>query len=247
MKLLFLIACKYYRNYKSYIEIYINNIQKFYDDVDILIVDNNSKHIEDIINIISKYKNVYLITNKSDNKYEIGAYRFGIKFMGEFINNYEYIIFSQDTYIINKKYDFNILKINDIKACPFTPDIKKYNDRYLSHPKGIEILNSVNLNNHLDEITFCFSNSFILHNSVINDFIKYTDTFKLLTKYDSGISEDFLARVLYELNNHKNYNIDNDYNYNKNMFEGNLNENIIVNDYYFVKILQRKNESTPDI
>jgi hypothetical protein len=133
MKLLFLIACKYFRNYKSYIETYINNIQKFYDDVDILIVDNNSRHIEDIINIISKYKNVYLITNRSNNKYEIGAYRFGIKFMDEFINNYEYIIFSQDTYIIINKYDFNILKDKNVKACPFkiSDNTKKYEEKYL--------------------------------------------------------------------------------------------------------------------
>lgn len=244
-----MIVTKYYRNYRSYIELYINNIQKLYqDDADILLVDNNSKYIDDINLLILKYNNVSLINNISNSKYEIGAYRYGIQYLDDKIKKYDYIIFTQDTFIINNKYDFNILKLNDTLACTIVSDIKRPEERWTYHHKGQTILNSANLNNNIDKISFCFSNSFILHNNVINDFMKYTNSFILNSKDDSGLSEDFLARVLYELNNHKNFDIDGLYNYNnKNINEGELrNDYNDINEYYFMKILQRKTENTID-
>lgn len=252
MKLLFIISHKYYRNYRSYIELYINNIQSHYNDADILIVDNNSKYYNDIEFICSKYNNVNFIINTSNSKYEIGAYRFGINFLNNKINEYDYVIFTQDTFILINKYDFNILKLNNVKACTLVSDdkTKKKHEDWNYTQQGINLLSHINLYNRLEEITFCFSNSFILHSSVISKFMDYTNHFILLTKGDSGMSECFLARLLYELNNNKNYDIDGLFNYtNKNIHEGDLNINFDINqfkDYYFVKILQRKNENTTE-
>jgi hypothetical protein len=118
MKLLFIISHKYCRGYDSYLEYYINNIQCLYGNyANILIVDNNSICLEDIHEKISKYKNVELIINTSDCKFELGAYRFGINYINEKINDYEYIIFTQDTFVLKNKYDFNNLILNDVKAC----------------------------------------------------------------------------------------------------------------------------------
>ena len=53
-KLCFIIAQKYYRNYKTYIQYFVDNIQEFYPGSLCIIVDNNSIHINDII---VKFKN----------------------------------------------------------------------------------------------------------------------------------------------------------------------------------------------
>ena len=57
--------------------------------------------------------------------------------------------------------------------------------------------------NFLDEITFCCCNSFILHGSKIKDFLEITKNIIIKDKYGSNCGERFLARILYELNNHK--------------------------------------------
>ena len=118
MKILFIIANKYHRKLNTLLDLYITNIKNCYnDDADILIVDNNSENINDIELLIKKYNNCTLIINNSSSKYELGAYRYGIEYIGNNITNYEYIIFTQDNFILNKKYDFNNLIDNNIKAC----------------------------------------------------------------------------------------------------------------------------------
>ena len=42
MKLCFIITCKVYHNYISYLTLYVNNIINFYNDSLIILVDNNS-------------------------------------------------------------------------------------------------------------------------------------------------------------------------------------------------------------
>ena len=171
MKILFIIAHKYFREYESYLEYYINNIQSFYgNDASILIVDNNSQH-KDIQEKISKYKNVEMIINTSDSFYELGAYRFGITYMNEKINEFEYIIFSQDSFVIKNKYDFNNLISNDVKACTIVSNYENINTFFPYEIRNI--LEPINMFNKLNEISFVWCVSFILHNAVVNDFIKF--------------------------------------------------------------------------
>ena len=247
MKLLFIIAHKYCRGYETYLEYYINNIQSFYgNDANVLIVDNNSICLEDIHEKISKYKNVEIIINTSDSKFELGAYRFGINYINEKINEYEYIIFIQDTFVLKNKYDFNNLTINDVKACTIVSHNEYINDESpftFCNEENKNILEQINLYNKLNEITFCWCVSFILHNSVINDFIKLTNHVIIKTKKDSQICERFLARILYELNNHKNFDIDGYYyDLKYNVYFTNIYNNL--DGYYFQKINQCKNENT---
>ena len=250
MKLLFIIAHKYCRGYESYLEYYINNIQTFYgDDAYILIVDNNSIHLQDIQLKISKYKNVKIIINTSDSCYEMGAYRFGINFMNEQINEFEYIIFTQDTFIIKNKYDFNNLILNDVKACTIVSHNEYVNDErpFSFYNEEIKkVLEQINLYNKLNEITFCWCLAFILHKSAVNDFMKFTNHIKITKKIDSEAGERYLARILYELNNHKNFDIDGSYYSLKYdcRFTNIYNK---LDEYYFQKINQSKNENTLDI
>jgi len=74
-KVCFIISHKYYRNYESYIQYYVDNIQKFYPESLCIIVDNNSTHIDDIINKLNTYNNVIILSNVSLCKFEIGAYK----------------------------------------------------------------------------------------------------------------------------------------------------------------------------
>lgn len=114
----FVITLKYVRGYNSYIKIYIDNIQKFYENSFIIIVDNNSIYLKDIEIIFMNYKNIIIITNNSDKKFELGGHLFGLNWIIE--NNYtnfDYYIFTQDTFYINSKYDFNKLKYLNIQAC----------------------------------------------------------------------------------------------------------------------------------
>jgi hypothetical protein len=80
-KVFFIISAKYYRNYKCYLKFYVDDIQKFYKNFYTLIVDNNSKYINDIILLFQEYNNLKIIINNSDCKFEIVAYNEGIRYI----------------------------------------------------------------------------------------------------------------------------------------------------------------------
>lgn len=248
MKNLFIIAQRYYRQYPSYVENYIINVQKYYnDDVDILLVDNNSKHVCDIQNIITKYKNVELIINTSDSKFELGAYRHGIKYMGDKIFDYEYIIFTQDTFILKNKYDFNNLINDNVKACTIVKH-DEYPFQYGTDIVAKKVLDEIDMYNRLNEITICFCCTFILNKSVIKKFLELTNHTKLLLRTDSEGAERYLGRILFELNDYKKYDIDGYYLKLKyNIYKSNMKEyDQSVTGYYFQKQMQSKKEYTPD-
>ena len=61
----FIIAHKYYRGYQSYLSHYLDIISDLYPDPTIIVVDNNSKYIEDIVPVVESHNNVHAIINAS--------------------------------------------------------------------------------------------------------------------------------------------------------------------------------------
>ena len=244
----FIISCKYNKNYIIYIKYYVDNIIKYYKNYLIIIVDNNSLYINELIQIFNflNYKNIIILSNNNECKFEIGSYNFGILYLlkNNLINKYDYYIFTQDNFILKNKYDFNILKNNKIYACP----INEHDEKPFFYPNiteyAYEILKKINLYDNLDKITFCWCNSFILHNSKIIDFYNYTKDIIIVNRFESECCERYLPRILYELNNHKNYNIDGFMNNIKyNLHSNHINTNIFS---YFEKKIQGKTEKTQE-
>jgi hypothetical protein len=204
----FIIAYKYYREYKTYIKYYVDNIQKFYPNALTLIVDNNSRYLnEDIIPQFENYNNLVILINDSECKFELGAYKVGLQYILDknLSEKYSYYICTQDTFVLKNKYDFNYLTDNNIFACSI---IKQDVDHDRSNQELFEsILKEINMYDCLDKIAFCCCNSFILHNSKIAQFVNITKNIVITDKRGSGCSERFLSRILYELNNNEIYSL----------------------------------------
>ena len=239
-KLLFIIALKYYRNYDTFIKYYVDNIQKFYQNSFTLIVDNNSKYIDDVHTMFNGYDNVKIITNTSSKKMDIGAYLFGMDYLIEnnLISTYDYFVFSQDTYILKNKYDFNILIENNVTAaavhsCPVGPDL-------LSK----EIIENLHLTPVLDKITLCWCNTFILHKSKILELREMLKPIVVFNKEYSCLAERYLSGMLYMLNTNSIFALD----YTPQTYIRQIsNPETSTENRYFIKILQNKNELTQDM
>jgi hypothetical protein len=241
----FVISHKYYRTYPSFIKLYVDNIQKFYNQSLILICDNNSKYFGDIKELLKDYNNIIFIDNNSPCKFEIGAYNCGINYIlnNNILENYEYYVFTQDNFIIKNKYDFNNLVNNDVKACTIN---SYYQDGACKETSDV-VLASIGLLDNLDKITFCWCSSFILHKSKLSAFLDLTKNIIITIRAQSCASERYLARILYELNRHKNFDIDGDIRNLKEKYDcWNVDFNNHINSF-FVKKVQQKNETTPDI
>jgi hypothetical protein len=242
----FVIAHRYNRNYVSYIKYYVDNVIKYYKNSKVVIVDNNSPHIEDIKEKFMNYNNVTIIENTSEYKFELGAYQYGIKYIFENKLYSDYYVFTQDTFILKNKYNFGELAHKNIQACPIYGG---YND-YFSNIhvfSGIlePILEYVNLNKKEALEKFCVHNSFILHHNVLDKFIELTKHIKIITKLESQTCERYLAAILYTLNNNIYYDIDGDFRLKKyNEFK--INPYIDIVAHYFIKRIQNKTESISD-
>lgn len=210
-KICFVIANKYVRNYPSFIDHYVENIQKHYKNSLILIVDNNSENLEDIYQRLEQYKNdnLKILINDSGCKFELGAYKIGINFiiMNNILADYDYYIFTQDTFVLKNKFDFNNFIYNDIFACPIKCHI---NDNYNRHAHDYEepfiksILNKLNLQNRVHDLRLCWANSFVLHKSKVNQFLKMVRNIFITSKGHACSCERLLSPILFTLNNYKN-------------------------------------------
>ena len=256
MSICFIISHRYYRNYTSYIKYYIDNIIKFYENPLILVIDNNSKYISDIIEILKDYLEVKILINDTDCKFEIGAYKVGINYLmdNNLIQKYDFYVFSQDTYVIKNKYDFNNLVNNNITATAFyaytslptslkfgyfySPISKKIIDNLNFDPKNREydIINTFNL---------CSCCSFVLHYLKITEFLDIVKDVVITTRFESECSERFLSPILYRLNNNKISEISNELLQPYNVYTVNIIDDNVPN--FFIKKFQQKNENTEDI
>ena len=247
-KVCFVIALKYYRTYESFIKYYVDNIQRLYKNSFIIIVDNNSRYIDDIKQMFITYTNLIIITNNTICKFEIGAYKVGINYLilNNLIDNYNYYIFTQDNFILKNKYDFNILSNNNTVACPL---VSFYNNHLkLGHwdrPITIQILTSLNLQNSVEKLTFCWCSSFILEKSKLIPFLNITQNIVITIRNQSESSERYLSGILYYLNNYIHADIDGDMDRQcYDCWKVDLYHNI---DSHFVKRIQQKTQDTPDI
>ena len=253
-RVIFIIAHKYFRGYDSYVEYYVNNIRKFYENSLIIIVDNNSTYKDDIFDKLKVYDNVVLLDNNLDSKFEIGAYTVGLNYLIENkIDNYDFVALTQDNYVLKNKVDFNNLHSNGTKACPLVgcrqdPSLTDYlsihNDcRDVWQP----ILSKFNLLDNLDKISFCWCNSFVISTSNINKLYEYFKQIVVKIRWESCASERYMSRILYELNGCVNHTIDGDirdvkykYDYHSVDLKSPVNS-------FFVKKVQNKTENTKEL
>lgn len=246
-KLCFIIAQKYYRNYTTYIQYFVDNIQNFYPGSLCIIVDNNSIHINDIIDKFNNYKNVVILSNESKCKFELGAYKVGINYLitNNLIDKYDYTIFSQDNFVLKNKYNFDELHNQNVMACSLTNTNPGQYVEQLDTPQSQIILQKLNLIDSTQKISLCWCHSLILHKTKIIDFLNITNYIVIINREESVISERYLGAILYYLNNHNNYGLNNHNNLTYDVF--NVDPIISTNKEYFIKRTQSKTENTKDI
>ena len=262
-KVCFIIANKYIKGYVSFVDYYVENINKFYKDSLILIVDNNSVYFDELIEKIKKVNNnlTIALTNTSGCKFELGAYKFGMKFLiqNNLLDKYDYYICTQDTYVLTNKFDFNNFIENKTFACP----IKCYiNDTFNRHSDTFNtplvklILNRLNLQNNINDLRLCWANSFVIHKSKIEEFLHITNDIITINKYHACECERLFGAIIYKLNNYKNTQIEDMYDY-EDIWNNNMNAKKpklytidvpnIETKNIFTKKITDKNERTVDI
>ena len=248
-KPVFIIAHKYIRGYESYVEYYINNIKKYYEQSLIIIVDNNSTYVEDIFSNLRKYENVVLLNNNIECKFEIGAYNVGLKYLMDenLYKDFSYIVMIQDTFIIKNKVDFNILYQKNVTACPIVDcygDLSNVHRGY--YESFLPILERLNLNSNLENSSFCWCNSFIISSEKVMVLYNFIKDIVITERWDSCVSERYLGRILWEINDKKKYDIDGDLYQIQNLYDSRKVDIYNQSSTFFVKKLQQKTEKTLD-
>jgi len=203
----FIIGQKYFRHIRSFLFYYLDNIQRFYPKNSfVLIVDNQSEHMNDLIPLLSEYSNVKWISNTNESKYDIGAYTFGIEYLirENLVSNFEYFIFSHDNFVIKNKFPFETLKEKQVVACSINHYPYDPNDIH-----GKEEMIRFGIYDQLNCFSLCIFNSFVIHqDKLVYLYHKYLKHVILKTRNDSQNAERYLGRILYELNNHQNVYLD---------------------------------------
>ena len=241
----FIIAHKFFRGYQSYLKHYIENILSFYNNPLIIVVDNNSNYKEDVFSTLPTSDNIVLLDNDIDCKFELGAYQVGIRYIrdNDLVNEFNYYVCTQDNFIIKNKYDFNILTKGHHTACPINSWKNDYELSSIYNP----ILNNLGLNNNMDKITFCWCSSFIVSSVKLNQLYDYLRKIVITVRTESCASERYLARILWELNDYKNTDVDGDIDALKtNHYYCWTVDPMETTTSYFVKSVQQKNETTVD-
>ena len=261
----FIIAHRYVRGYTSYIKHYIENIIKFYETPLIIVVDNNSLHKEEVFDSLEKKSNIILLDNNTEHKFEQGAYLVGLNYIlnNNLLHHYDYYVFTQDTYILKNKYDFDELEKNNVFACPISwGEGNQDLSMGLITPHlinlGLNDMNvEVNYNHHfvdsnsytedvINKILHCYCNCYIVSKTKIKELHGYVSKIKITTRYESELCERYFAWVLYKLNEYKNYQIDHNP-YRLYECHGNLNLHSDFNHGYFAKHQQQKRETTLEL
>jgi hypothetical protein len=246
-KPIFIISQKYYRGYQSYLKHYVDNILNFYGNkCKIIIVDNNSTYPQDVWDNLPKNDNIIFLINDIECKFELGAYQVGIKYVidNNLINEYDYFVCTQDNFIIKNKVDFNALYDSKVYACPIN---SYYQDGECKDVCDM-VLNKLNMNNNLDKITFCWCSSFVVYKTKLEQLYGYLKNIIITVRWESCDSERYLARILWELNEYKNDDIDGDIRTLKDRhYYCWTVDPLMPSTSFFVKRVQQKNENTKDL
>ena len=248
-KIVFIIAHKYFRGYTSYTEYYINNINTFYKDSLIIVVDNNSINKDDIFDDLKKYDNVVLLDNNIECKFELGAYTVGLQYLieNDLYNNYDYIVMTQDTFIIKNQFDFKELYDRNVTACPLVGGIVSHETKFEHSDKYIPLLESLGLKDRLDEMTFCWCVSFVISTSKTEQLFSYLRQINITIREESCASERYMARILLELNDGENYSLDFDHRDSINKYDCHSVDLFSNVSTFFAKRAQQKTERTNDL
>ena len=241
----FIIAHKYFRGYESYLKYYIDNIQEFYPEALTIVVDNNSVYGDDIFDDLQEYDKVIILENNSESKFEIGAYCEGIRcVLKEGVDqDYEYFVFTQDNYIIKKRYDF---EKDAHKAYPIHSAAHiGYQGTFMGGEIAQNLLKKLEIGDP-GFLKQAWCSSFVLHKSKVEPFLDLLGSAKLTTRGDSEAGERYLSPVLYYLNDNTLHEID--YAPIHTMYDAwsvDL-KGTPASEHYFMKRLQRKTEHTKD-
>lgn len=245
--LCFIICHRHVKGYESYLKYYIDNITSFYRNAKVIIVDNNSTDLSVALGISAEYPNVTLITNESDGKFEIGGYNFGLKYLHDnlLLEAYDYVILVQDTFILKNRFDFNILKDDNVLAGSIA---NIPNDEHFIHERTA-MLEALNIANTPDA-KMCWCNCLFVSRKSIKELYEILKNIKITTRRESEASERYLGNILYYLNNNSSVSIDKD-----NMYTVDGVNFFTCHETYqcykdvksfFCKISQCKNERTTE-
>lgn len=242
----FIIAHKYYRGYKSFLSHYLENINKFYPKATTIVVDNNSKYLQDVISEIEEIDNLHVIVNNSESKFEVGAYNQGIIYAKDLgmIQNHDHFVFTQDNFILKNKFDFGELVAKDTKALPINSFYQDSEGCALKR----KVLNDLQMNDNMEKVNFCWCCSFILRNDKVEQMQEWLSKIKCTLRTESMAAERYLARLLWELNDRTDCgDIDGDIRtLPRRHYDTWKVDPLEPATSYFVKKVQQKNERTRD-
>jgi hypothetical protein len=244
-KVLFLIAQKYVKGYPTFVEYYVNNIRTMYPDNSfIVIVDNNSTFFDEIKERVGERDNCVILSNTGECKFELGAYQIGMKYIIEHDLHvqYDYCVFSQDTFVLKNKFPFETLFRNNVLATPLylypVSDIHEYYTPFVQN-----ILRKHDLLQYLPMHTVCWANSFVLHKSVFAEFQRMVEGIVVLIKEEACYCERFFGVMIYRLNGCRHYSIEKQLLYD--FWHADIPN--MQTDAYFVKKVTDKREGVQDI
>jgi hypothetical protein len=247
LRVCFILACKYYRNYESLIPVYVENICNFYSNALIILVDNNSNYFDDIRNQLAHHSNVVILMNNTPCKFELGAYKVGVAYLlNNHIQDIDYVFFTQDNYIIKNRLDLNMLKQDRIMASALFAflSIDPLTQANFYSPTSQHVLRKIGLQDSIHKLALCWCHSFVLHFSNIGDFFEITKDIVIVNRSESNDSERYLSGILYYLNDYRISQIDDDTSYQTLSFE---QLKSYTGKQYFIKFHQSKTEQTLDI
>lgn len=247
----FVIASYYVRTHATYLYEYIDRIKAWYPLSLVLVVDNNSRNIVDHKTLFLRNTNVLLAVNDSICKFEIGAYKYGIQFLAKhgFLEHIDYIVFSQDTFVLNNPFNVEELALRRTYACAFNHYYGLCDMPY--DPLVEHVLRKLDLVHLYDGFNFnlCWCSSFILHTTRALVFYEILKDLCITSRAGGSVQgERFLAGVLFYLNNRKFVSLCGDMSTPTVLGYDCWTVNPANNSlpHYFVKSVQQKTEATVD-
>lgn len=248
LKLCFIIACRVSKNHKSYIDFTVQNINNLYSNSTIILVDNNSVYPE-YFEQFKNVKNVIYLLNTSDQKYELGAYNFALKYIKSNNMIFDYYTCLQDLLIPINKYNYNKLKDNKINAlCIYIFDTK-----FLCHRNNVCKVYKIFLNikniKHNNDFKGCTYHSFIINYEYFKKLNELTKDLIIKERKNSEGTERILGKLINVFNNNYENSVDGnfeDIKYDVKTVDPKSEETKQLG-YHFIKVSQGKDNNTKEL